>query len=103
VDAEIRRIVIENLEVTRAELKAHQPQLIALSEALLEKETLEGAEVRAIIFPGGVPDHLKPKAVADPFKEDGVADVAAEETDSAPVQPSVEPETATPTEETPEA
>lgn len=102
VDAEIRRIVIENLEVTRRELKAHQPQLIALSEALLEKETLEGAEVRAIVFPDGEPDYLIPKGVVDPFKDENAA-AAAAKAETVAAAPHVEPEPEVSAEETPEA
>jgi hypothetical protein len=43
--------VQENYQKTRTLLAAHKGQLIALSEALLERETLDGAEIRKITFP----------------------------------------------------
>ncbi|MBE9485902.1 MAG: hypothetical protein IMY82_01875, partial [Chloroflexi bacterium] len=67
-DNEIRRIVYENYEIARKELESHQQQLIDLSEVLLEKETLDGAEICSIVFPDGEPDYLKPKAEEEPFK-----------------------------------
>ncbi|WP_303721384.1 ATP-dependent zinc metalloprotease FtsH [Malonomonas rubra] len=70
LDNEIRRIVSENYEITRQELKANQQKLIDLSEALLEKETLDSAEVLSIVFPDGAPEYLKPKASEEPFKFD---------------------------------
>ncbi len=68
LDNEIRRIVYENYDIARKAIEGHQQQLIDLSEALLEKETLEGVEVREIVFPDGEPDYLKPKAEEEPFK-----------------------------------
>ncbi len=68
IDNEIRRIVNENYELTRKLVQDNQPMLIALSEALLEKETLEGAEVRKVVFPDGEPDYLKRKETEEPFK-----------------------------------
>ncbi|SHI91468.1 membrane protease FtsH catalytic subunit [Malonomonas rubra DSM 5091] len=70
LDNEIRRIVNENYEITRKELKDNQQKLINLSEALLEKETLDSTEVLQIVFPEGAPAYLKPKAEEEPFKFD---------------------------------
>ncbi|HEY5672857.1 MAG TPA: ATP-dependent zinc metalloprotease FtsH [Malonomonas sp.] len=92
VDNEIRRIVMENYEITRKTLKEHQQKLIDLSEVLLEKETLDGDEIRRIAFPDGVPDYLTPKASEEPFKFE-TAEPALEESDAA-----VEPEVAEPAE-----
>jgi cell division protease FtsH len=61
IDNEIRRIVNENYELTRTLLKENQTQLIALSELLLEKETLDSPEILDIVFPDGLPDYLAPK------------------------------------------
>ena len=93
LDSEMRRIVNENYEITRKELKEHQQQLIELAEALLEKETLDSAEVLSIVFPEGVPDYLKPKKQDEPFKFDSVeaeeAEAAlAEETETVTVEES---------------
>lgn len=88
IDNEIRRIVTENHEITRKELKEHQQQLIDLSEVLLEKETLDGAEIRRIAFPDGEPDYLKPRAEEEPFKFEAEEPLADE--DSAAVAEPVE-------------
>jgi len=68
IDNEIRRIVNENYELTRELLKNSQNQLIALSELLLEKETLDSDEILKVVFPDGLPDYLQrqvDKAKAD--------------------------------------
>ncbi|MDX2494222.1 MAG: ATP-dependent zinc metalloprotease FtsH [Desulfuromusa sp.] len=69
IDDEIRRIVNENYALTRTLLKDHQPQLIDLSELILEKETLESSEILNVVFPDGLPEYLKPKIV-EPAQED---------------------------------
>jgi len=61
IDNEIRRIVTENYELTRALIKDHQQQLINLSELILEKETLESGEILDVVFPDGLPEHITPK------------------------------------------
>jgi cell division protease FtsH len=90
IDEEIRRIVYENYEVTRTRLREHEPQLIALSELLLEKETLDSAEILEVVFPDGIPDYLKivekdlglaAEAVADAAAEAAVVDAAAGDQD----------------------
>ncbi|MCD6582264.1 MAG: cell division protein FtsH, partial [Desulfuromusa sp.] len=68
IDNEIRRIVNENYALTRTLLKEHQSQLIALSELLLDKETLGSPEILEVVFPDGLPDYLVPK-VEDPEPE----------------------------------
>jgi len=69
IDNEIRRIVNENYALTRVLLKDHQEQLIGLSELLLERETLDSAEILAVVFPEGLPEYLQPK-VAAPVEEE---------------------------------
>jgi cell division protease FtsH len=69
IDNEIRRIVNENYELTRTLLKENQAQLIALSELLLEKETLDSHEILAVVFPDGLPDYIAPK-VEEQTKEE---------------------------------
>jgi cell division protease FtsH len=59
IDNEIRRIVNENYETTRELLKNHQEKLVALSELLLEKETLDSDEILKVVFPDGLPDYLQ--------------------------------------------
>ncbi len=88
IDNEIRRIVIENYEITKKLLKDHQEQLIALSELLLEKETLDSDEVIKVVFPDGAPDYLTPKqeqAEEDSgFKVEGMTEEAVENRADAP-------------------
>ena len=50
IDTEISRIVKENYQRTQKLLGDHQDALIRIGEALLEKETLDGAEVRQLVF-----------------------------------------------------
>ncbi len=111
IDNEIRRIVTENYEVTRSALKEHQQRLIDLSEVLLEKETLDGAEIRKIVFPDGEPDYLQPKASEEPFKfepaekatEEAAATTADETTaDETAADETAEPPTAAAAEESDE-
>ena len=51
IDNEIRRIVKENYAITTEILKKNQDKLVALSEALLERETLESPEILRLVFP----------------------------------------------------
>jgi cell division protease FtsH len=50
IDEEIKRIVKENYERTRQILLEQKAALITVAEALLEKENLDGAEIRAMVF-----------------------------------------------------
>ena len=63
IDNEIRRIVNENYQTTQTLLKENQSQLIALSELLLEKESLDSSEILNVVFPDGLPEHLAAKVV----------------------------------------
>jgi cell division protease FtsH len=49
IDEEIRRIVEDQHQVARKVLLEHRPQLDALAQALLERETLDAEEIQAII------------------------------------------------------
>jgi cell division protease FtsH len=51
IDNEIRRIVKENYAITTEILKKNQDKLVVLSEALLERETLESQEIIRLVFP----------------------------------------------------
>jgi len=86
IDQEIRRIVEENYQISRKLLKEANKQLVDLAEALLEKETLDGPEIRKITFPDGEPEYLQPKKEEEPFKFEPVEEA------STPVaeEPSVE-------------
>jgi cell division protease FtsH len=50
IDNEIRRIVQENYQRTRSLIGAHQEKLKIMAEALLERETLDGTEIRRMVF-----------------------------------------------------
>ncbi len=50
IDEEIRRIVEECYERTTDTLSQHKDALIKVSEALLERENMDGSEIRAMIF-----------------------------------------------------
>jgi len=50
IDNEIRRIVHENYERARQLLTTSQDDLNRLAEALLERETMDGAEIRKLLF-----------------------------------------------------
>lgn len=60
IDMEIRRIVTENHHRTRKLLSENQDALIRIGEALLEKETLDGAEVRKLVFGEEAPEMKVP-------------------------------------------
>jgi len=50
IDDEIRAIVEENYERTKGILSQNKDALIEVSEALLERENMDGSEIRAMIF-----------------------------------------------------
>ncbi len=79
IDNEIRRIVNENYELTRELLRKNQDKLIALSELLLEKETLDSDEILKIVFPDGLPDYLQKQV--DKARTEEKNDVKEEVTD----------------------
>ncbi|TNF49762.1 MAG: ATP-dependent metallopeptidase FtsH/Yme1/Tma family protein [Deltaproteobacteria bacterium] len=55
IDEEIRRIVEENYVRTRDLLSQHKDALIEVSETLLERENMDGSEIKAMIFAEEVP------------------------------------------------
>ena len=63
IDEEITRIVKENHERTRQILQEQKAALITVAEALLEKENLDGAEIRALVF-GSSTEAVTPEPVA---------------------------------------
>ncbi|MFO7578220.1 MAG: ATP-dependent zinc metalloprotease FtsH [Pelovirga sp.] len=74
IDNEIRRIVNENYAIARKLLQENQHRLVALAELLLEKETLDTAEIHAVVFPDGLPDYLQKQVndqAADSFVFEG--------------------------------
>lgn len=58
IDEEIARIVKENHERTRLILQEQKAALIIVADALLEKETLDGAEIRALVFGSSTEDAI---------------------------------------------
>jgi cell division protease FtsH len=50
IDNEIRQIVQTNHERTRTLLEANRASLVKVAEALLERENLDGAEIRKMVF-----------------------------------------------------
>jgi cell division protease FtsH len=50
IDSEIRRIIQENHQRTRALLLNQKDKLTTVAEALLERETLDGIEIRQMVF-----------------------------------------------------
>ena len=50
IDEEIRRIVEENYERTREILSQNREALVRVSDALLERENLEGSELKSMVF-----------------------------------------------------
>lgn len=55
IDEEVRKIVFDNLERARRMLRDHRDKLDRIAEALLERETLDGAEVDILIAGGQLP------------------------------------------------
>jgi cell division protease FtsH len=49
IDQEVRRLIVENYERAKRLMKQHMRSLVALAEALLEKESLDGPEIDSII------------------------------------------------------
>lgn len=49
IDAEVRRIVVEQYERGKAILAEHREKLDALAEALLDRETLDREEIDAVM------------------------------------------------------
>ncbi len=87
IDEEIRRIVEECYERTTDTLSQHKDALITVSEALLERENMDGSEIKALIF--GAEEVTE--AVAEEVAEAASEDVAVAEDTVAPGEgPSVD-------------
>ncbi|MEZ4598653.1 MAG: ATP-dependent zinc metalloprotease FtsH [Syntrophotaleaceae bacterium] len=74
IDSEIRRIVQENYQRTRGILGEHRDGLMRVAEALLEKETLDGNEVRRLAM--GEP--VEPPILESPVVDTAAGEVTAE-------------------------
>ncbi|MHB8707804.1 MAG: ATP-dependent zinc metalloprotease FtsH [Desulfuromonadales bacterium] len=55
IDEEIRRIVEESYRRTREILEQNRASLVKVSEALLERENLDGSEIREMVFGASAP------------------------------------------------
>jgi cell division protease FtsH len=79
IDDEIRKIVEECYERTRDILSQHKDALITVSEALLERENMDGSEIRAMIFgteetPEETPEEAPEDVTSDTGEETAVAE-----------------------------
>jgi cell division protease FtsH len=52
IDSEVHEFVMRNYRKAKAAIEAHREQLVAIAEALLIRETLDGNDV-AILMKGG--------------------------------------------------
>ena len=67
IDNEIREIVRTNYERTRSLLEANRETLVKVAEALLERENLDGAEIRKMVFgEAGAPPETPPGETVSP-------------------------------------
>jgi cell division protease FtsH len=55
IDEEIRRIVEESYQRTREILEQNREALVKVSEMLLERENLDGSEIREMVFGAAAP------------------------------------------------
>ena len=73
IDDEIRRIVEECYERTTEILSQHKDSLIIVSEALLERENMDGSEIKAMIFGAEDATEDEPDQAAVTEEESAVA------------------------------
>jgi cell division protease FtsH len=78
IDEEIRRIVEENYTRTRELLSKHRDALVKVSEALLERENIDGKEIREMIFGPEEKTEEKTEGPADKSPEDVATEAIAE-------------------------
>ncbi len=71
IDDEIRSIVEQNYARTTEILSQHKAELIEVSEALLERENMDGSEIKAMIFAS------EDEVVADVEKPAGADEVVS--------------------------
>jgi cell division protease FtsH len=70
IDAEVRRIVTANHERAKQVITGNMDKLNVLAEALLEYETIDGAEID-VLFAGGKLDRVPTAPVSVPGKDGG--------------------------------
>jgi cell division protease FtsH len=73
IDAEVRRFVTGAEETARQLLTDHRAALDAVAERLLDKETIEGDELRTILVEHGVPIPADQPAASPPGETSGPA------------------------------
>jgi cell division protease FtsH len=73
IDAEVRRFVSGAEETARTLLTDHRQALDAVAERLLDKETIEGDELRTILVEHGVPIPADQPAASPPGETSGPA------------------------------
>ena len=93
IDSEIRRIVMENYERAKKIVTENLDKLRAIAEALLERETLDGAEIDVVMAGGKLEKTPPPVAVPSPIKNAGQPKPAESPSGGFPI-PSPTPEKA---------
>ena len=78
IDLEIKRLVMEAKAAATKILTEHRDELDKLAQALLEKETMDAAEIRELLgMPPRVPDaDPDPAPKQDPAAEEPAADIS---------------------------
>ncbi len=90
IDKEVRRIIDECYSRARAVLLEHKPALERVAQALLERESLEGEELDALIAGRPLPAETPPPPPAAPQATQEVTSFPRPEK---PIAPSLKPET----------
>ena len=86
IDDEIRRIVEECYERTTDILSQHKDALIIVSEALLERENMDGSEIKAMIFGDEQVAETAAEGVAEEAGEEAGEETAAAQDTVAPAE-----------------
>jgi cell division protease FtsH len=76
IDQEVRRIVEESLEKVRTLLERRRPALEALAQRLMEREVIDGAEMRAVIDETSPGPWIVPGTAADRARRPAASDSA---------------------------
>jgi cell division protease FtsH len=65
IDEEVKRIISNGYNRARAIIEAHSKEMVKVAELLLEREVLDGSEIRTIINGGDLPPMGGPRDTAD--------------------------------------
>ena len=71
IDGEVQEFVLRNYRRAKAAIEAHRGQLVAIAEALLVRETLDGNDIEILMKGGTLPP---PKAASTPTAPTTVED-----------------------------